>query len=147
DIADDGLVDTIKTKLKDIEIDGLPTADKTVDEFILDQKWNVYPLVRYTERPDVAAAHLLEGHVIIMVDTSPSVIIIPTTYFHHLQHAEEYRQSPVIGTLTRFLRFAALWTSIFILPLWLLFTMDPSLLPKGFDFIGLNKEGNLPIIF
>src|SRR5699024_7539261 len=145
DIADDGLVDTIKKKLEEIKVDGLPTADKTVDEFILNQKWNVYPLVRYTERPDVTAAHLLEGHVIIMVDTSPSVIIIPTTYFHHLQHAEEYRQSPVVGTFVRFLRFASLWRSLFILPLWLLFTMDSSLLPQGLEFIGPNEEGNVPI--
>ena len=64
-------------------------------------QWDPYPLVRYTERPDVAANHLLEGHVLIIVDTSPSVIILPTTFFHHLQHAEEYRQTPAIGTFIR----------------------------------------------
>lgn len=145
DIADDGLIQTIKDKISEIEIDGLPTADKTVDEFILDKRWNVYPLIRYTERPDVVAAHLLEGHVIIMVDTSPSAIIIPTTYFHHLQHAEEYRQSPVVGTFVRWIRFSAVFLSIYLLPLWLLFTMEPSLLPKGIEFVGPNKEGNIPI--
>src|SRR5699024_11493595 len=81
----------------------------------------------------------------IRENKTTSVIITPTTNFHHLQHAEEYRQSPVVGTLVRFLRFAALWTSLFILPLWLLFTMDPSLLPKGLEFIGPNEEGNVPI--
>ncbi len=55
-------------------------------------------MVRYTERPDVATNHILEGHVIIVVDTSPSVIITPTTIFHHVQHAEEYRQAPSVGT-------------------------------------------------
>jgi stage V sporulation protein AF len=53
-------------------------AEKTVEEFILGSKlWNPFPRVRYTERPDVATIHLLEGNVIIMVDTSPSVIIAP----------------------------------------------------------------------
>ncbi|MGR6019168.1 spore germination protein [Bacillus paranthracis] len=50
------------------------------------------------KRPDVAANHLLEGHVLVLVDTSPSAMITPTTYFHHLQHAEEFRQNPAVGT-------------------------------------------------
>ncbi|WLV23482.1 spore germination protein [Aciduricibacillus chroicocephali] len=145
DIADDGLVREVKDKVSAIDIDGLAMADKTVDEFILDSKWNLYPLVRYTERPDVAAAHLLEGHVLIMTDTSPSVIIIPTTYFHHLQHAEEYRQSPTVGTFVRWVRFIAVFLSIYLLPLWLLFVTKPELLPKMLDFIGPNKTGEIPI--
>ena len=120
-------------------------AEKTVEEFIISQKWNIYPLVRYTERPDVAASHLLEGHVLLFVDTSPSAIIIPTTFFHHMQHAEEYRQAPSIGTFVRFIRFLAVLAAIFLLPLWLLFVMEPQLLPKAFSFIGLNEEGNIPV--
>ncbi|PAV29546.1 spore germination protein [Virgibacillus profundi] len=145
DVADDGLIDLIKKKINDIEIDGISMADKTVEEFIIESKWNPYPLVRYTERPDVAASHLLEGHVLIIVDTSPSAIILPTTFFHHLQHAEEYRQSPAIGTFVRWIRFIAVFASMYLLPLWLLFVLDPTLLPKELSFIGPNDEGNIPI--
>ena len=94
DVADPDLVNILRKELKAIEIDGIPMADKTIEEFIVKQGWNPFPLVRYTERADVAAAHILEGHVVIFVDTSPSVIIAPTTYFHHVQHAEEFRESP-----------------------------------------------------
>lgn len=146
DIADDGLVALIKEKISSIDIDGVSMADKTVDEFFVDFKWNPYPSVRYTERPDVAASHLLEGHVIIMVDTSPSAIILPTTFFHHMQHAEEFRQSPTIGTFIRFIRFLAVFASMYLLPLWLLFVMDPTLLPKELSFIGPNEEGNIPVV-
>ncbi|NAP01586.1 spore germination protein, partial [Halomonas sp. MG34] len=145
DIADEGLVHLIKKKIQDIEIDGISMADKTIEEFIIDRKWNPYPLVRYTERPDVAANHLLEGHVLILVDTSPSAIILPTTFFHHLQHAEEYRQAPAIGTFVRWIRFLAILASMYLLPLWLLFVLDPTILPKALAFIGPNEEGNIPI--
>ncbi|WP_276281948.1 spore germination protein [Virgibacillus indicus] len=145
DIADDGLVNLIKEKIEAIEIDGISMADKTVEEFIIESKWNPYPLVRYTERPDVAASHLLEGHVIIIVDTSPSAIILPTTFFHHLQHAEEYRQAPTIGTFVRWIRFMAVFASMYLLPLWLLFVLDPTLLPKELSYIGPNEEGNISI--
>lgn len=144
-IADPGLVDVVRKEIKNIEIDGLTMAEKTVEEFMVKQGYNPYPLVRYTERPDVAATHLLEGHVIIYVDTSPSVMIAPATLFHHLQHAEEYRQSPAVGTLVRWVRFLGVFASVFLLPLWLLLAIDPSLLPEVLNFIGPNKHTNIPI--
>lgn len=146
DVADQALVDKIIKEIQQIEIDGIPMADKTIEEFLVHQGFNPFPLVRYTERPDVAATHLLEGHVLIMVDTSPSVIITPTTFFHHVQHAEEYRQAPMIGAFLRWVRFIGMFASIFLLPLWFLFVQEPQLLPKALEFVGPNKHGNVPLI-
>ncbi|RIW33652.1 spore germination protein [Bacillus salacetis] len=146
DVANPSLIKVIKQELKNIKIDGLTMADKTIEEFLVKQGYNPYPLVRYTERADIGATHLLEGHVLIFVDTSPSVIITPTTFFHHLQHAEEYRQSPAVGTFVRWARFIGLLASLFLLPLWYLFVMDPSLLPEPLEFIGPNEETNIPVI-
>jgi len=146
DVANPKLVEKVRKELQNIKIDGLTMADKTVEEFIVKQGFNPYPLVRYTERPDVAANHLLEGHVIIMVDTSPSVIITPTTMFHHVQHAEEYRQAPLVGTYLRWIRFLGIIASIYLLPLWFLFVLEPQLLPNNLDFIGPTKEGNIPLV-
>ncbi|WP_419881257.1 spore germination protein [Peribacillus sp. B-H-3] len=145
-LADPDLVDVIRKEIDSIKIDGITMADKTIEEFIVKQGYNPYPLIRYTERADVAAAHLLEGHVIIIVDTSPSVIIAPTTMFHHMQHAEEYRQSPAVGTLVRWVRFIGIIASLFLLPLWFVFVQEPSLLPDQLGFIGPNKHTHIPII-
>jgi stage V sporulation protein AF len=145
-IANVDLIDVIKKELQAIRLDGLPMADKTVEEFILKQGYNPYPLVRYTERADIAATHLLEGHVLIYVDTSPSVIITPTTIFHHMQHVEEYRQSPGVGTFVRWVRFIGIAASLFLLPLWFLFILEPHLLPERIAFIGPNELTNIPIV-
>ncbi|WP_394232838.1 spore germination protein [Niallia oryzisoli] len=145
-IADQNLVEIIRKELQAIKIDGLTMADKTIEEFLLKQGYNPYPLVRYTERADVAATHLLEGHVIIYVDTSPSVIITPTTIFHHMQHAEEFRQSPGVGTFVRWVRFLGIASSLFLLPIWFLFILEPHLLPEKISFIGPNKLTNIPVV-
>lgn len=146
DVANPALVDSIKEKVEQIRIDGLPMAEKAVEELITPGSyWNPFPKVRYTERPDVAAAHLLEGHVLVIVDTSPSVMIAPSTYFHHLQHAEEYRQSPTIGGYLRWVRFLGIIISIFLLPLWLLAVSEPELLPRGLRFIGPDETASIPI--
>ncbi|WP_019154367.1 spore germination protein [Robertmurraya massiliosenegalensis] len=146
DVANKDLIDIIKKELNAIDVDGLTMADKAVEEYLVKQGYNPYPLVRYTERADVAATHLLEGHVLIYVATSPSVIITPTTFFHHLQHAEEYRQSPTAGTFIRWCRFLGVFASLFLVPLWLIFVLEPSLLPEKLKFIGPNEESNIPII-
>lgn len=146
DIADPEMVEKIKESLSKIDTDGLPMAEKSIEEFISGRHWNPYPMVRYTERPDTAATHLYEGHVCIIVDGSPSVIITPTTYWHHLQHAEEYRNKPLVGAYLRFVRFLAVWASIFLLPLWYLFAVEPQLLPDALSYIGPNETGQLPLV-
>ncbi|GLB58194.1 spore germination protein [Cytobacillus sp. NCCP-133] len=146
DIADPHMVEKIKESLSKIDTDGLPMAEKSIEEFISGRHWNPYPMVRYTERPDTAATHLYEGHVCIIVDGSPSVIITPTTFWHHLQHAEEYRNKPLVGAYLRFVRFLAVWASIFLLPLWYLFAVDQQLLPDALSYVGPNETGQLPLV-
>jgi len=146
DVANPQLVEDLKKRLQNIRIDGIPMAEKTVEEFLIGKSWNPFPLVRYTERPDVAAIHLLEGHVLIYVDTSPSVIITPTTYFHHVQHAEEYRQTPLVGAYLRWVRFFGIIASIFLLPVWILLVMHPEYIPDQLHFLGLKKPGSIPLL-
>lgn len=148
DITNPKMVDYIEKEIKNIKIDGIPMAEKSVEEFILGSKfWNPFPRVRYTERPDVAAIHLLEGNVLIMVDTSPSIMIAPCTLWHHVQHAEEYRQEPVVGMYLRWVRFIAIFLSVFLLPLWLAAALNPQLLPEWLKFIGVNKPAAIGLLF
>ncbi|MDP5273739.1 spore germination protein [Chengkuizengella axinellae] len=146
DIVDKKLVESVRDKIKKIKIDGIPVANKQLEEVIFGKGWNPYPLVRYSERPDVVAAHLLDGHVILFVDTSPSAMILPATLFHHVQHAEEYTDSPFVGTYLRWVRFLAIFASIFVLPVWFLFVIEPSLKPDALEFLGPKKTGELPIL-
>ncbi|WP_085991902.1 spore germination protein [Oceanobacillus senegalensis] len=146
DIADEKRVEKLKDTLKLIDTDGLPMAEKTVEEYLSGRHWNPYPSLRYTERPDTAAAHLYEGHVLVIIDGSPSVMITPATYWHHLQHAEEYRQKPLVGAYLRIIRYIAVFLSLFILPLYYLVSVQPEYLPAGLDFIGPNEEGNIPLL-
>lgn len=146
DIADPDSVAKLKESLSKIDTDGLPMAEKTLEEYISGRHWNPYPVIRYTERPDTAAAHLFEGHICVIVDGSPSVMITPTTFWHHLQHAEEYRNKPLVGAYLRLVRYLAVWVSIFLLPFWYLLAENESLLPEALSFIGPNEEGALPLI-
>ncbi|NLA27002.1 MAG: spore germination protein [Firmicutes bacterium] len=145
DVANAQIVEHVRSRIEKIDIDALPMAEKTVEEFITHSFWNPFPVIRYTERPDVTANHLIEGHVIIIVDTSPSVMIVPVTLFHLLQHAEEFRQNPVIGTYIRWVRLLGAFLSILLIPLWLLLATHPDFMPKSLQFIGPKEKASIPI--
>lgn len=136
----------IRDRLDEIHHDGLTMTDKSLEEFLFKQKFHPMPFVRYTERPDICAAHILEGHIAIIVDTSPSVILAPTTIFHHLQHAEEYRQAPLIGTFIRFTRFIGAGLSLFLLPFWYLLATNQQYLPDALSYIGPKETGEIPLL-
>ncbi|UOQ47452.1 spore germination protein [Gracilibacillus caseinilyticus] len=146
DIADPRRVETLKNHLDSIDTDGLPMAEKTIEEYLSGKTWNPYPTIRYTERPDTASEHLYEGHILVIIDGSPSVMITPATFWHHLQHAEEYRQKPFIGVYLRMVRFLAVFVSLFLLPFYFLLSTEPELLPDAIAFIGPKEVGLIPLI-
>ena len=146
DIANPNLVKKIKEKINAITIDGVPMAEKAIEEYIVGGfKWNPLPKVRYTERPDVAVTHLLEGHVLLLTDTSPTATIMPTTMFHHLQHVEEYRQNALVGTYLRWVRIIGVLFAYLLPPLWLAMVMQNKLLPDALAFLGPKDPGVIPI--
>ena len=145
DLVSDDHLNWVKERFKEINHDGLTMADKSLEEWLFKQKFHPLPYVRYSERPDIVAGHLLEGHIAIFVDTSPSVMLMPVTMFHLLQHAEEYRQAPLIGTMMRFLRYAATIFSFLLLPIWYLFATNKGMLPGPIDFLGVKETGSVPL--
>ncbi len=146
DIANTELVESIRDKIKAIDIDGIPLADKQLEEMTVNSGWSPFPLVRYTERPDVVAAQLLDGSVTVIVDTSPSAILLPTTYFDLVQHAEENRQNPFMGTYMRWVRYIGIMASLFLMPLWFLYNDRQYLRPEWLWFVGADKVGQIPLI-
>ncbi len=108
-------------RIDQINVQELTMTDKALEELLTTRPFSIYPMVRYTERPDTLVAHLYQGQFAILVDTSPSVMLGPTTFFDHLQAPEEYRQTPLSGTYLKLLRMIGIFVSFLLVPLWLCF--------------------------
>lgn len=147
DVADPGLVREVRERIKQVRVDGLPMAEKSLEEFITPRKkwWNPFPVLRFTERPDTAAVHLLEGHIVVLVDTSPVAIILPATFFHHMQHAEEFHQDVIVGVFFRFVRYLALFIAGLATPLWVAAALSQDMLPEFLKFIGPREPAKVPL--
>ena len=113
------LLSDLKKKMKenkDIEINN----ERNLVEVLYGKTINPYPHVRYSERPDICAIHILQGNIIILVDNMPSAMILPTTFFEQLQQIEEYTQTPLVAFFTRIIRFLGVIFSVYLLPFMLM---------------------------
>ena len=146
DMVDKKLLKEIQNKLDKIDVGALVMAEKTLEELLIKKHWyNPLPQAKFTERPDVVAAHLMEGHIAIIVDTSPSIMLLPVTMFHFTQHAEDYYQNILVGSYYRWVRFLGMISALLLPPLWLLLVQNIEMLPEWLQFLGPKEEYTIPL--
>lgn len=120
DICDKSIKKELQERLNHISTKDLVMSDRALEELLIHQVYNPFPLVRYSERPDIVSTHLTKGYFAIITDTSSSVMMLPTSLPEILEHVEEHRQVPLIGTLIRFVRMLAVFLSVYLVPFWIL---------------------------
>ena len=147
DRADKDLVDRVKQKLSSVKTDALSMGHESLAEVLIKKRWyNPFPKIRYTERPDTAAAQLMEGSVLILCDTSPQAMILPTSIFDFMQETNDFYFPPLTGTYIRIVRHVVFWLTLFLTPTWYLLIMNPHYLPQWLSFILPTEVGRIPIV-
>lgn len=137
----------IKERISKIEIDSLTMNQESLAECLYQHKWyNPFPKFKFSERPDTAAASILEGNIVILVDNSPAAMIIPTSVFDIIEDADDYYFPPVTGTYLRLSRVIINILAVVITPVFLLLTMNPQWLPEWLAFVQIKEAINVPII-
>ena len=145
-IADDKYVQTLSNKLDSIKTDALTMGHESLAELLIRQRWyNPFPKIRYTERPDAAAAQLLEGSVLIICDNSPEVMVLPSTIFDFMQETNDFYFPPLTGTYIRLVRHLVFWSTLFLVPVWFLLIRNPEWIPNWLGFIVPEERGRIPI--
>ena len=121
DQVNEELLDTLKKKLSQLQITSLTMGSKSLEELLIKKRWwNPLPSIQLTERPDVACSYLCEGHILLIVDNSPAVLLLPGTIFQFTQSPEDYYNNPLTGTYFRMIRFLCIPVSLLLLPVFLL---------------------------
>ena len=145
-VADGRAVEEISKKIKSIKPKSLTLGFQSLAESLIRRGWlNPFPKIRTTERPDTAAAQIVEGSVLVICDTSPQVMILPTSIFDYLQQTDDYYFPPLTGTYLRVVRMLILVLSVVATPLWYLYIEYADTLPDALRFLIPDETGALPI--
>lgn len=148
DRVDKNFLDRIKARIKSLKVDALTLNQESLAECLYTHKWyNPFPKFKYTERPDTASAQILEGNIIILVDNSPSAMILPDSVFDMVEEADDYYFPPITGTYLRLSRMLIAILTYFLTPTFLLLMKNPQWIPESFAFIMVKETVNIPLIW
>ncbi len=138
DRVDKELLDTVTKRIGSIRTDALRMNQQSLAECLFKRKWfNPFPKFKFTERPDTAAACLLEGKVVILVDNSPSAMILPTSIFDMIEEANDYYFPTITNVYLKIARTLITVMTVFLTPVFLLFMQNLNWLPKSFAFVAV----------
>ncbi|MCL2351938.1 MAG: spore germination protein [Firmicutes bacterium] len=116
-------------RLGGIEIDGILDSGQ-VEQMIADDWLTPFPTAQSTERPDKAADAILDGRIVIIVDNSPFVLIVPATFNTFFQSTEDYNQHWLVMSFTRLMRYAAGFIAVALPGLYVALTVfNPEMIP------------------
>lgn len=148
DRVDRELLDNLKKRIESLQLGDLRMNQQSLAEALFKRKWfNPFPKFKYTERPDTAAACLLEGKVILLVDNSPSAMILPTSVLDMIEEANDYYFPTVTAVYLKTTRTLITIATVFFTPLYLLFMQNLEWLPDVFEFVAVRDTVNIPLIF
>lgn len=146
DEVDEKALDLIKEELKKINLKALTVGEQSLIEGMTSKSWlNPFPKVRYTERPDVASAHILEGKIVLLVDNNPSAIMIPTCIFDFLQDVNDYYFPVLTGNYLRIIRNLTVLATLLLTPLYLLIVEYSWILPNKLLFLLPKEPNSIPL--
>lgn len=146
--VDQKFLTEIKNRMQNIKVDALTMNQESLAECLYKRRWfNPFPKFKYTERPDTATAQILEGNIVILVDNSPSAMILPTSIFDMVEEADDYYFPPITGTYLRLSRFLIALLTYFMTPTFLLLMNNREYIPDAFQFIVLKDAENIPLIW
>ena len=148
DRVDQELLKNLNSRLEKIHVDALRMTQQTLAEELFKRKWfNPIPKFKFTERPDTAASCLLEGKVVILVDNSPSAMILPTSILDMIEEANDYYFPTITNVYLKVSRALITIATVFVTPLFLLFMQNLEWLPEVFAFVAIKDTVNIPLIF
>ena len=146
--ADMKLLADLKKRVEKIKVEALTMNIESLAEVLLRGPFiNPFPKFKYSERPDSAAASIYDGNIVILIDNSPAVLVVPTSVFDVIEEADDYYFPPLTGTYIKLSKYLLTIMSLIMTPLWIVFLRNPGMVPEWLKFIMIEEEGStVPVI-
>lgn len=145
-LADKKTLKNLKKALKNIKLKSVSMTSEALTEALIPHKFfNPFPRFKLTERPDFASAAILDGKIVVIMDNSPTVMVLPDSFADFFREADDYYFLPIISSYTRILRLVVAVFTVIATPLYLLIMNEQDLVPQFLRFLIADKTGALPL--
>lgn len=143
-ITDPVLVERMKSRLSQIDIDGL-ISPSAVEEYVTGSRATAFPLLQYTERPDRFCQGILDGRVGLLVDGLPLGYLAPADLMYLMESPEDRGRDYIGASAVRVLRYLALVTGLLLPGLYIaLAAYHQALIPLPLLLSIIESKRNVP---
>jgi len=145
DLAEPAIVKTVTERLEAIRTD-IITNVSDICQFIQDSWLSPFPQLEYVERPDVVTYALSQGRIAILHESSPGVILAPTTLFDLIDTPDDYHNTWTISaSIIRFIRIIAILISTLLPAFYIALTAyNHEFIPTSLAFLIATSRENVP---
>ena len=146
--ADGRVLDILRKRLKEIDINGISMTQQALSEKLQKNAFfNPFPKFKFTERPDYASACIFDGRIVLVMDNSPAVMILPISLSDFFRETDDYYFLPIVASYTRILRMLVSVANVIITPLYLLLAVRAAAVPSWLTVLMPEKTGEIPLFF
>lgn len=145
-VADSRVLNILRKRLKEIDIEGISMTQQALSEKLQKNAFfNPFPKFKFTERPDYASACIFDGRIVLVMDNSPAVMILPISLSDFFRETDDYYFLPIVASYTRIIRMLVSVANVIITPLYLLLTMHSGSVPDWLNVLIPEKSGEIPL--
>ncbi len=124
------ILNKLREKLRSTNLDTLLAAGYLSAYLEDDKDLSLFSSVGITERPDTVCGKINEGRIAILIDGTPSVLIVPYLFVENFQVIDDYSFKPYFATFLRWLKYSAFFIAILLPSLYVaIATYNPELFP------------------
>lgn len=113
DVVNLEVLKVLEERIQKVDVDSIINAG-LLAEYIEDQPYSPFPQLLLTERPDFAAAEILQGRIVVVVDRSPNVIVGPVTFDTFFKTMDDYSTRWINASFIRLMRYFGFFVAIFL---------------------------------
>lgn len=110
DIINQDMLNRIKAKIEEIDVDYISDIGG-LSQFLEFNPYSIFPKYFVTERPEIVISDVLEGKAIVMMNGTPTVLIVPSVFQQFFQSTDDYNQKIIVASFIRIIRYIALFTA------------------------------------
>lgn len=145
------MLEKLKKQIKELKIESLTAGDQSLLESLMRSigachGFNPFPKVRYSQRPDIISAHITEGKIAVIVDNSPTVMLLPVGVFDFLQDIDDFYFPQITGNYFRMLRTLNFFVILFLTPIYMLIIQYEEFTPEVLAFFIPEENFAVPIL-
>jgi len=141
-IANNEILNELISRLEKIDYDGILDSGM-IAEMIEDSPYSPFDTVGSTEKPDVAVGMMLDGHIIVVVDGSPSVLTVPFLLEEYFKTSDDYYINFYFSSVSRLLRIVSFFITVLLPAFYVaILTFHQEMVPSPLLFsISAAREG------